>query len=104
MYWSLLVPHINQYTFAVNVKSYMNTKKLILLSVLFGLFFGVAMMYIAWDHNSQCEVHCAGVIHWGYWLQIGGSWFVIGSLSLAVLVGALSWLSAAFKERRSCGS
>jgi len=45
-------------------------------------------MFLAWQHNPQCEVHCEGVIHWGYWLEIGASWALP-----SLLVGlAAQWL------------
>jgi hypothetical protein len=50
-----------------------------------GIAVGGAMMRIAWQHNSQGEIHEAGRIYWGYWVLIGLSW----ALPVAVVVGAL---------------
>jgi hypothetical protein len=55
----------------------------LVLSALVSVVVGGAAMYVAWEHNSQCEIHCEGVVHWGYWLFIGASWaipiFLLGS-------------------------
>ncbi len=47
------------------------------------------MMYLAWEHNPQGTFHesddGAILVHWGAWLAIGASWFVLVSLSVAAL-------------------
>jgi hypothetical protein len=46
------------------------------------------IMYISWQHNPQCEIHCEGKINWGYWLLLGFSGFVSTWLiSHALVVG-----------------
>jgi len=53
---------------------------LLLLSILVGVSFGVSAMWLAWEHNPQCSVHCAELgVSWGYWLSIGASWAAITS-------------------------
>jgi len=48
-----------------------------LVSALLGAAAGGAMMYIAWDHNPQCEIHCPEPgVGWGYWILIGASLFI----------------------------
>ena len=55
----------------------------LVVSALVSVVVGGAAMYVAWEHNSQCEIHCEGVVRWGYWLFIGASWaipiFLLGS-------------------------
>ena len=48
------------------------------------------MMYIAWQHNSQGELHEAGRIHWGPWLAVGASWFAL-PFSLGAIIAAGLW-------------
>ena len=61
----------------------------LILSFISGLLFACWTMSIAWSHNSQCEIHCGDTIFWGYWLLIGGFWFVVGSLpGFVVVLGA----------------
>ena len=52
--------------------------KLILIPFSVGLLIAGISMFIAWNHNPQCEIHCDGVIHWGWWFLIGGIWLFIG--------------------------
>jgi hypothetical protein len=48
-----------------------------------GAILGAAIfLYIAWQHNPQCEFHCDGVIHWENWLTVGA---VGGGLGLLVM-------------------
>lgn len=55
----------------------------LVVSALVSVVVGGAAMSVALEHNSQCEIHCEGVVHWGYWLLIGASWaipiFLLGS-------------------------
>jgi len=55
---------------------------LVLISFLVG---GIAM-YIAWQHNPQCEIHCDGNIQWRYWLIIGLSWAITTYVALLLAV------------------
>jgi len=51
--------------------------KSVAISVLAGVIPGGASMYVAWQHNPQCEIHCAELgVSWGYWLFIGASWAI----------------------------
>jgi hypothetical protein len=70
------------------------------ISIIGGLIISVLisalMMFIAWDHNPQGEIHNELGIQWKYWLSIGGSWFIsiftitlIGSI---VLISIIKWL------------
>jgi hypothetical protein len=54
-----------------------------------GLIASTAIMYIAWDHNAQGEIHNEDGVSWGYWLLIGFSWFVPVSAFLSLVVGGL---------------
>jgi ABC-type phosphate/phosphonate transport system permease subunit len=49
-------------------------------------------MYAAWDHNPQGEFHetfrdGTTVIHWGDWLGIGLSWFLM--VGVPIFLGAV---------------
>ncbi len=54
-------------------------------SVVAGLLVAAFMMKAAWQHNAQGEIHMDGAVDWGYWLLIGGSWFV----PVSIITGAL---------------
>ena len=51
----------------------------VVLIVFTVLGFAVAafMMYVGWQHNSQGEFHEESGVHWGYWLFLGFSWFIV---------------------------
>jgi len=40
------------------------------------------MMYVAWQHNAQGEVHDQSGVHWLHWLGIGVSWLVAVALPI----------------------
>ena len=63
------------------------SKNLIISSAL-GLLVAALMMSVAWQHNSQGEIHSDGVIDWNYWLLIGFSWF----LPVFIISGLFGWL------------
>ncbi len=42
-----------------------------------GLICAAFMMYVAWQHNAQGEIHNEEGIDWVYWLLIGLSWFFV---------------------------
>ena len=52
---------------------------LLAFSSLLGVLLGGALMWMAWQHNAQCEIHCPELgVDWGYWLTLGGAgrgWF-----------------------------
>lgn len=52
-----------------------------------GLVAAGLMMYVAWQHNAQGEVHEESGVHWLYWLGIGVSWLVVVSLPIALGTG-----------------
>ena len=56
-----------------------------IVSIIMGGVAGGLMMYAAWDHNASEEIHSDAVIHWGYWLGIGISWFLAGSILFFIL-------------------
>ncbi|WP_370680005.1 hypothetical protein [Comamonas sp. GB3 AK4-5] len=32
------------------------------------------LMWMAWQENAQCEIHCAELgVDWGYWLTLGAA-------------------------------
>lgn len=57
--------------------------------ILFGFVVSAMMMYFAWQHNPQGEIHSGEVVEWGYLLQIGASWFLVSTAISSVLLGAL---------------
>ena len=51
------------------------------ISAFAGLVLAGLLMWMAWDHNPQCEIHCAEQgIDWGYWLALGVGGWLIGFL------------------------
>lgn len=89
------------------MRGYPAMKKLIQwllsLSLCAGLLAGAAMMYVAWRHNPQCAIHCAGTgVAWGNWLLIGFSW-VIPVTGLVLLVLAVPALIIRLTLSRSPG-
>ncbi len=58
---------------------------------LLGLAVAAFMMYVGWQHNSQGEFHDETGVHWGYWLFLGFSWFIVITgipyvIALAILI------------------
>jgi len=41
-----------------------------------GLITAGVILYISWQHNPQCEIHCEGSVEWGYWILLGFSGFI----------------------------
>lgn len=77
-------------------------KWLATFSGLLGLALGAAMMYMAWLHNPQCEIHCGELgISWGYWLLIGASWLVAGFLLSLLVLGVIAKVSCALRSNQS---
>jgi hypothetical protein len=71
---------------------------ILLLPVVLGLATGIFAMWVSWQQNTQCEIHCAEEgISWGYWLAIGLSWFIATSATLSLFV-----FLTAFLFRRMC--
>ena len=74
----------------MSIKSYINVNKIqLIISTLLGLVAGSLIMYISWQHNSQCEIHCEGIVHWGYWFTLG--LFAFAPIFIAALVLALAF-------------
>lgn len=63
-----------------------------IVSALFGLVACLMVMHMSWQHNPQCEIHCEGVIYWGYWLGLGLSAFVPVSLVVFGLIWLFSYV------------
>ena len=64
---------------------------LLAFSSLLGVLLGGALMWMAWQHNAQCEIHCAEQgIDWVYWLTLGAGGWLLGffpcMLSASVLI------------------
>lgn len=58
-----------------------------------GFLAGALVMWMAWNHNPQCEIHCAEQgIDWGYWLALGGAGFVMGGVPVMLLCMVLQRL------------
>lgn len=70
-----------------------------IISVFFaaGALVAAAMMYIAWDHNSQGEIHDETGIHWGYWLFLGITWFAAIGVVPSVLAFLVCCLHRLFR-------
>jgi hypothetical protein len=60
---------------------------------LVGLSVAAVMMYVAWEHNLQGEIHNEDGVSWAYWFLIGLSWFIPVAVPLSLVSGALlRWL------------
>ncbi len=64
------------------------------LAVCVGAVAGIAvaatMMYIAWQHNAQGEIHDEDGVHWFYLGAIGATWLVSVAAPMALGVGAIA--------------
>jgi len=43
-------------------------------------------MSIAWEHNSQYEIHNGESIHFKYWITIGFSWLILAFIGMLLLM------------------
>lgn len=60
------------------------------ISLALGLPVGVGAMYLAWQHNPQCELHCAEQgIQYGALFGVGTSWVMMVSVSSFIVGGVL---------------
>ena len=51
----------------------------VVISLCMGLASGALVMWMAWQHNPQCEIHCAETgIDWAYWLTLGAGAGLLG--------------------------
>ena len=62
-----------------------------IISLCVGFLLGGLVMWMAWQHNPQCEIHCAEQgIDWVYWLTLGAGGWLLGffpcMLSASVLI------------------
>ena len=64
-------------------------KHVVLLAMATSLVIGGVMMFIAWDHNPQCEFHCEGQVYWGRWILVGASWALPGFLLITMLASVV---------------
>ena len=64
-------------------------KKNIIISSTVGLILALLMMYLAWEHNPQCEIVDDGVIHFKYWIEIGLSWFIVAFVIVFVVINII---------------
>ncbi|MGE8440077.1 MAG: hypothetical protein ACN6OS_00675 [Comamonas testosteroni] len=56
-------------------------KPVLIISACVGFVMGGLLMWMAWEHNPQCEIHCAEQgIDWGYWLALGAGGWLLGFL------------------------
>lgn len=70
-----------------------NLRLLLAFSSLLGVLLGGALMWMAWQHNAQCEIHCPELgVDWGYWLVLGGAGLVLGFVLSMTLGGLLLWV------------
>jgi len=60
--------------------------KEIIKGIVVGAIVGVSMMYIAWQHNMQGEIHQVQNIEWGYWLSIGLFWALVVGVPLTIIL------------------
>lgn len=47
---------------------------------------GASMMYVAWSHNAQNEIHQGSQVYWWYWASIGFSWAFATAIVLSSAV------------------
>lgn len=72
----------------------------LVFSLLAGIVAGVVAMYMAWQHDPQCAVHCPERdISWGYWLGLGASWVIEVTVLLSLSLGILTMVIRAGRPR-----
>jgi len=57
-----------------------------ILSTIVGVMLAFVMVYIAWQHNPQCEFYCKDEIFYSRILILWFSWFVIGFLVVLLIL------------------
>lgn len=63
------------------------------ISLSLGSLLGGTLMWMVWQHNAQCEIHCPELgVDLGYWLTLGGAGLVLGFAASMVLGGLLLWV------------
>lgn len=77
----------------MNIKSRIAAIKYrLILSTLLGFISSSLIMYISWLHNSQCEIHCEGIVDWSYWFALGLSAFVPVFLAVLGVFGVIAYV------------
>ena len=71
----------------------------VLLGSALGLAVAGVVMYIAWDHNAQGEIHNDLGVSWGYWFLIGVSWFAPVAAALSLVLGGVFALLSRLRGR-----
>ena len=65
---------------------------LVFSTTMLGLIFAAFMMYLAWEHNPQGEIHNENGIDWWYWFLVGLSWFLaITAVPYMITLAAFLW-------------
>ena len=64
-------------------------RKNIIISSIVGLILAFLMMYVAWEHNPQCEIVDDEVINFKYWIEIGLSWFIVAFVIVFVVINIM---------------
>jgi len=64
-------------------------KKTLIISSTVGLILALLMMYVAWEHNPQCEIVDDGIIDFEYWIEIGFSWFIVAFVIVFVVINII---------------
>ena len=59
------------------------------VGVSLGAVVAALLMYVAWVHNAQGEIHSETEIELRHWLLIGASWFVVSSVVISAILGTL---------------
>ena len=72
--------------------------KIIFTSFSIGFILAGFMMYVAWNHNAQGEIHIGGSVDWGYWLLIGLSWFIPAFFVTFIIILLLSFIISNNKD------
>ncbi len=67
-------------------------KNNIIISSTIGIVLALFMMYIAWEHNPQCEIHEKEVIDFEYWFTIGISWFLLAFVVVFILMTIVKYV------------
>jgi len=57
-----------------------------ILSTIVGVMLAFVMVYIAWQHNPQCEFYCKDEIFFAPLLIIGAFWFILGFLVVLLIL------------------
>lgn len=74
--------------------------------LLFSLAVSGAMMKMAWEHNPMGEFYDyeTGIVHWGQFLSIGASWFIVIGVIPTLVFGAIAWAVNRGPNRGSGGA